>query len=409
MTDSTFNISFVVAKTGTFTLEWTSTETDLRPTFSLTNVPTPSPGDEFSLFFDSTEYTKTITYGHIYDTWTPFTDVPELVNDTWAVYMVYTPLVGSPVTSNTVNVTINVAYSAPVLSGTPTIEIENGGFGDTFTVTPSAFTGRPIATSTYQWKRDGVAISAATGLTYDRTAADNGKTITCTQTVTNSEGSDTDTSTGIYVPIPGYAHLGMAAEDGGFDNTHAKTVDFGTYTGTKTALIMCQSAWTGANISTLAISGHTVTAITVSGADTTMGVWTVPIVDGGSRTLTFTGSAGPSELLITWGLLEDSIDPAPATALRDSGSGTGQVQLVMLPGTTVLTDGVQIALTSRFCLDTGEGIPPFENAAREGYANLEGGNAYGHVCSSSFNLRMKQNRDNGTGAWSYIGLIFDPL
>ena len=55
-------------------------------------------------------------------------------------------------------------------------------------------TGLPAPTVTYQWKRDGVAISGATTASYMLTLSDLGKNITVTATSTNSVGAATNTT-----------------------------------------------------------------------------------------------------------------------------------------------------------------------------------------------------------------------
>ena len=47
---------------------------------------------------------------------------------------------------------------------------------------------------TYQWKRNGTAISGATSMTYTTVTADLGDTLTCTVIASNSAGSASATS-----------------------------------------------------------------------------------------------------------------------------------------------------------------------------------------------------------------------
>jgi hypothetical protein len=61
--------------------------------------------------------------------------------------------------------------------------------GATLTATSGTWTGYPVPTLTYQWKRAGVAISGATGTTYAVQNADVGSAITVTVTGTNGIGS----------------------------------------------------------------------------------------------------------------------------------------------------------------------------------------------------------------------------
>jgi hypothetical protein len=78
---------------------------------------------------------------------------------------------------------------APAITGTPTED-------ETLTCSTGTWSGSPDS-YTYQWKDDGVAISAATGSTYVLTASEVGATITCTVTATNEVGSTSATATGV--------------------------------------------------------------------------------------------------------------------------------------------------------------------------------------------------------------------
>lgn len=76
----------------------------------------------------------------------------------------------------------------PSVSGTPTEnQVVSAALG-TWTNSPTSYT--------YQWKRDGVAISAATASTYTLVTADVSKTITVDVTAINGSGSTTATSAG---------------------------------------------------------------------------------------------------------------------------------------------------------------------------------------------------------------------
>jgi len=60
--------------------------------------------------------------------------------------------------------------------------------GNTLTCNAGSWTGSP--TFAFQWLRDGVAITGASGQTYTLTAADVGRQISCRVTGANSGGSD---------------------------------------------------------------------------------------------------------------------------------------------------------------------------------------------------------------------------
>lgn len=86
---------------------------------------------------------------------------------------------------------------APSIDGLPSIS-GIAVVGNTLTVTPSSVTGAGV-TNTYQWERNGSAISGATNTTYLLVSADYEATITVVQTATNTTGSDIAESVGVVV------------------------------------------------------------------------------------------------------------------------------------------------------------------------------------------------------------------
>lgn len=85
--------------------------------------------------------------------------------------------------------TIPTNTVAPAITGTTVV-------GQTLTASNGTWTGTATITYARQWKRDGVAISGATGATYVLVAGDVGKTITVTVTATNGVGAVSVTSAG---------------------------------------------------------------------------------------------------------------------------------------------------------------------------------------------------------------------
>lgn len=80
-----------------------------------------------------------------------------------------------------------VNSSAPVIAGSTTV-------GSTLTVTPGVWTGDPTPVLTYQWQNGGVDIGGETGTTLDTTGLSASDEITCVETATNSQGTQTATS-----------------------------------------------------------------------------------------------------------------------------------------------------------------------------------------------------------------------
>lgn len=88
---------------------------------------------------------------------------------------------------------------APVITGVPTIS-GTATVGNVLTASPASVTGTPSPTRTWQWYRDGVAISGATGSTHTIVSADQGTDITVQQIETNVAGSDDATSLATSIP-----------------------------------------------------------------------------------------------------------------------------------------------------------------------------------------------------------------
>lgn len=76
---------------------------------------------------------------------------------------------------------------APAVSGTTTV-------AQVLSVTDGTWTGDPVITFSYNWKRGGVSIGAPDQNTYTLVQADAGSTITCTVTGTNGVGNSSATS-----------------------------------------------------------------------------------------------------------------------------------------------------------------------------------------------------------------------
>lgn len=92
-------------------------------------------------------------------------------------------------------------FTAPIAPPDLTTNPVVGGtlsYPNTLTATPGTFTGQNVVT-TWQWERDGVAISGATSITYDLQVADQATDITVVQTATNSSGADVAESAAVTI------------------------------------------------------------------------------------------------------------------------------------------------------------------------------------------------------------------
>jgi hypothetical protein len=84
--------------------------------------------------------------------------------------------------------------AAPAISGTASV-------GQALSCGQGSWTGNPTGFS-YQWSRDGAAISGGAAASYTVQTADEGHTLTCTVTASRADGSSQSTSGGVQVPNP---------------------------------------------------------------------------------------------------------------------------------------------------------------------------------------------------------------
>ena len=88
---------------------------------------------------------------------------------------------------------IPVSALPPTISGDPQV-------GQTLTCSAGLFDGVPPPAFSYQWLRDGLAIAGATASDYTVQAADQGDSLVCEVTATNSAGRQAATSASVAIP-----------------------------------------------------------------------------------------------------------------------------------------------------------------------------------------------------------------
>ena len=104
--------------------------------------------------------------------------------------------IGSPITSIDVQYGSDLNLEVPVV--TSNTIVGSGLVGDVHTVNYD-FTGNPTPTIAIQWKRNSTPIAGATSVNYTPVSADDGTSLTCTITATNSQGEDSYTSAGLSI------------------------------------------------------------------------------------------------------------------------------------------------------------------------------------------------------------------
>lgn len=159
-----------------------------------------------------------------------------------------------------------------------------------YTYTPTLDTPRPIPS--WQWKRDGVAIAGATDPYYLTQAADSGKALTCTVTLTGENGSASATSgSSVYYYDQNYVAITsetVTASNVIGANT-ATTVDLVATAGLKTVKTT-GSMSAGSNTLTVAdASGFTIgdKIIVATGGESGAGAWGTKGVGGTNPTLSY--------------------------------------------------------------------------------------------------------------------------
>ena len=149
-----------------------------------------------------------------------------------------------------------VNTKAPEVSGTAKV-------GETLSCSTGTWSGVPAPTFTYQWLRDGGEIATATLSTYKVVAADEGHSLSCKVTATNSEGKEAATSAN-FVHIPGSKPENSKQPEASGEAKVGATLSCstGTWTGAPTPTFTYQ--WLREEA---AIEGATESTYKVAGAD----------------------------------------------------------------------------------------------------------------------------------------------
>ncbi len=208
------------------------------------------------------------------------------------------------VTSNAVTLTVNAAATAPSITTQPAGTSVTTGASVTFTVVASG-----TAPLSYQWSKNGSAISGATGASYTIASAQAGDAASYTVTVTNSAGSVTSSAAALAVNASVVAPA-VTTQPVGATVTAGASVTF-TLVASGTAPLSYQWQKGGA-----AISGATSASYTLSSVQAT---------DAGSYTCVVTNSAGTATsnaatLIVNPAATSPSITTQPASATVTAGS-----------------------------------------------------------------------------------------
>jgi len=140
----------------------------------------------------------------------------------------------------------------PVISGSALV-------GASLSCSAGTWTGAATITFTYQWYRDGVAISGATSSSYTLVAADGTAGIACVVTATNGDGTAKAAALGVSVGI-GPVFTSYPSISGSTDVGSVLTCSPGTATGSGSVTFTYQWQRDGVDIGGETAAAHTVVA-----------------------------------------------------------------------------------------------------------------------------------------------------
>jgi plastocyanin len=213
-------------------------------------------------------------------------------------------------TSNSATLTVNAAAVAPSITAQPASVTVTAGQTATFSVSASG-----TATLSYQWQKNSVNISGATGTSYTTpatTTADSGSTFRCV--VSNSVGSATSNSATLTVNAAAVAPS-ITAQPASVTVTAGQTASFNV-SASGTATLSYQWQKNGANISGATGTTYTTPATTTADSGSTFRCVvsnSVGSATSNSATLTVNASSGGDTVWV-----EDVI-PAGGAPASDGG------------------------------------------------------------------------------------------
>jgi hypothetical protein len=230
------------------------------------------------------------------------------------------------------------ADTAPAFTVNPVIT-GSGVVGGTLTCNGGTVTGSPTPTKTYQWKRGGVNISAATASTYVVVSGDIGAALTCAVTATNTSGSASATSN----TITGSASATVPGQPTGLTLTPGNT--------------QIGAAW----IAPASDGGSAITTYLVE--------WRQPAGSGSYATFVHSASTTPS-ITIT-GVANGTLAGVRVSAVNAIGTGTPTAEVTTTPAATggaviiedVYTDTDGTPLSAHTVAPTGGPVTVFNSGS----------------------------------------------
>jgi O-glycosyl hydrolase len=252
-----------------------------------------------------------------------YTTPPTTSADNGTVFRVSVTNAAGSIMSNAATLTVNAAPVAPSITSQPASVTVTAGQAATFNV--SAGGTAPLS---YQWQRNGTAISGATGASYTTpatTTAENGSTFAVV--VTNSAGSVTSSSATLSVnPAP--AAPGITTQPASVTVIAGQPATF-SVTASGTAPLSYQWQKNGAAISGATSSSYTTPATTSADNGSTYAVVVSNAVGSvTSNTATLTVSAAAVAPTITTEPANQSVTAGQTAAFFVVATGTAPLSYV---------------------------------------------------------------------------------
>jgi hypothetical protein len=239
------------------------------------------------------------------------------------------------VTSNPATLTVTASATAPSITTQPASKTVTAGQTATFSVTATG-----TATLTYQWKKNGTAISGATSASYTTpatTASDNNAAFTVT--VTNSVSSATSTAATLTVNVPPTISTQPASKTVTVGQTAAFSV-----TAAGTGTLTYQWKKNGTAISGATAATYTTPAITGAdnGAQFTVTVTDV-VSSATSSAATLTVDAPPT---ISAQPSSQTVNAGQAATFSVSAAGTATLTYQWKKGGTAISGATAASYTT---------------------------------------------------------------
>ncbi len=237
-----------------------------------------------------------------------------VTSDAGSYTVVVTNSAGSA-TSNAATLTVTAAATAPTITTQPSSSSVTAGSAASFSVAASG-----TATLTYQWRKDGTAISGATSSTYSISSAATSDAGSYTVVVTNSAGSATSNAATLTVTAAATAPT-ITTQPSSSSVTAGSAASF-SVAASGTAPLTYQWRKDGTAISGATSSTYSISSAATSDAGSYTVVVTNSVGSATSNAATLTVTAAATAPTITTQPSSSSVTAGSAASFSVAASGT---------------------------------------------------------------------------------------